>query len=215
MRAPCALRHPPWRALALSWVAIVLPLVTVSPSRAAQPTAYGVSAFYYVVPDDRNYLQPTLRADIERAHLEARYNYEGLETVSMWIGYNLSASKMISVEVTPLVGLVFGGPTGIAPGASLSLGWQRFELYTEGEYVYDFDDTSESFFYSWSELTAGIMQRLRGGIAVQRTQTFETPREFQGGVLLGVRVGALELTGHIFDLDLDDRTWVFAASMEF
>jgi hypothetical protein len=50
---------------------------------------------------------------------------------------------------------------------------------------------------------------------MQRTQTHQTPREFQGGVLVGTTLGRVEVTAHVFDLDLDDRTWVVSASMEF
>jgi hypothetical protein len=148
-------------------------------------------------------------------HLEARYNYEGIHTVSLWAGYAFMRDHTIDLAFTPMVGLVFGHPTGIAPGGELSLGWKIFEFYSEGEYVYDFDEHYNSFFYSWSELTASLPMKWRVGAVLQRTQTYETPREFQGGVLVGTTFGAVDVTAHVFDLDLDDKTWVLAASMAF
>jgi hypothetical protein len=55
----------------------------------------------------------------------------------------------------------------------------------------------------------------RVGGALQRTQTYETPREFQGGVLVGTTFARVQVTAHVFDLDLDDQTWVLSAAMDF
>ena len=40
-------------------------------------TSFDASVYFYAVPNDDNYVQPTVRADADRLHLEARYNYEG------------------------------------------------------------------------------------------------------------------------------------------
>ena len=41
-------------------------------------------------------LQPTITADYGWLHLEARYNYEGLDTGSAWIGYNFSVGDKLT-----------------------------------------------------------------------------------------------------------------------
>jgi len=178
-------------------------------------TSGSASVYFYAVANDDNYLQPTVRADSGRLHLEARYNYEGKRTVSLWGGYNFTRERTISLTFTPMLGLMAGKVGGIAPGGELWMGWKVLAFYTEGEYVYDTGNRSESFFYSWSELAATLPMRWRVGGALQRTQTHETPREFQGGVLVGLMIGRVEATAHVFDLDLDDRTWAFSAAVDF
>jgi hypothetical protein len=178
-------------------------------------TAANASLYFYAVPGADNYLQPTVKADEERLHLEARYNYESKNALSLWGGYKFIGGGTISAEITPMLGLVAGGTSGVAPGAELALGWKAFELYSEGEYMYDFDEHSDSFFYSWSELTVSLPLAWRVGAALQRTQRYETPREFQPGLLVGTTFGAVQVTAHVFDLDLADHTWVLAASMAF
>jgi hypothetical protein len=37
-------------------------------------------------------------------HLEARYNYEALETGSVWAGYDFNAGKKLVLDLTPMVG---------------------------------------------------------------------------------------------------------------
>src|SRR3954465_14194096 len=89
---------------------------STSPPSAVEDTqekawSFTASAYTYVVPDSRDYVQPTFTADRGWLHLEARYNYEAFETGSALIGYNLSAGKDVTLEFTPMVGGVFGDLT--------------------------------------------------------------------------------------------------------
>jgi len=87
------------------------------------------------VPDGRNYINPNLTADHGGLHLEARYNYEDLETGSLWVGYNFSAGQNVVLQATPMIGGVLGKTTGVAPGYEVSLSYVKLELSTQGEYV--------------------------------------------------------------------------------
>ena len=117
--------------------------VPISVAADTQPDAddkawsFSASASTYFIPDDNNYVQPTFTADRGWLHLEARYNYEALDTGSAWIGYNFSGGETLEWEFTPIIGGVFGDTTGIAPGYKASLSWRMLELYSEGEYVFD------------------------------------------------------------------------------
>jgi hypothetical protein len=71
-----------------------------SPEADDQAWAFSASAYTYVLPDDRAYVQPTVTADRGWLHLEARYNYEALHTGSAWVGDNFSGGKKLAWEVT-------------------------------------------------------------------------------------------------------------------
>jgi hypothetical protein len=122
------------------------------------------------VPDDANYVQPTFSADRDRLHLEARYSYEDRKTGSAWIGYNISLGDEVTFELTPMIGGVFGRTAGIAPGYKASLSYKKLAFSTEGEYVIDFGESSDSFFYTWSELSFSPIDHFRAGIAIQRDE---------------------------------------------
>jgi hypothetical protein len=51
----------------------------------------------YIVPDSENCVQPTVAADRDWLHVEARFNYEDRDTGSVWLGYNFTVGE----EVTP------------------------------------------------------------------------------------------------------------------
>lgn len=53
-------------------------------TKEADEKAWSFSAYAYSVPDIHDYAQPTFTADRGWLHLEARYNYEALETGPAW-----------------------------------------------------------------------------------------------------------------------------------
>ncbi len=176
---------------------------------------FAASAFAYLVPDSRDYVQPTFTADRGWLHLEARYNYEALETGSGWLGYNFGGGDKLAWEVTPMLGGVFGDTTGIAPGYKGSLTWWKLELYSEGEYLIDTGNSSRSFFYNWSELTLAPVDWFRFGLVTQRTRAYETDRDIQRGVLAGFSYKMVDLTAYVFNPDESKPTFVFALGLSF
>ena len=92
-----------------------------------QPWEYNLTIDGYIVPDDTSYVNPVLTADHNWLHLEARYNYENLRTGSLWVGYNFSVGKTLSLSVTPMIGGIFGRTNGIAPGCEAVLTYKKIE----------------------------------------------------------------------------------------
>jgi len=181
--------------------------------------SFSLSAYTYIVPDSRDYVQPTLRADHDWLHLEARYNYEDLDTASVWLGCNGSFSwgseeNALSLDLTAMVGGVFGDTKGVAPGYEFTLAWRKLQLYSELEYVIDADDTSDSFIYTWSELTYSLTDWLRAGVAIQRTKAYDTDLDIQRGLLVGVTYKDLDFTVCVFNPD-DDPIVVLGVVFEF
>jgi hypothetical protein len=163
--------------------------------------SFTASALAYFVPDDREYVQPTFTADRGWLHLEGRYNYEDLNTGSAWFGYNFSTGEKVTLEVTPMVGAVFGNTNGIAPGYKATLGWRKLSLYTEGAVLFDSSETSDSFFYTWSELTYAPVDWLRFGAVIQRTKLYKTEFDVQRGLLAGVSYKSLDFTSYVFNVE--------------
>jgi hypothetical protein len=177
--------------------------------------SFSVSAYTYVVPHARDYAQPTVTADRGWLHLEARYNYEALESGSGWVGYNLSGGEAVAWELTPMIGGVVGDARGIAPGYKGTVSWWKLELFSEGEYFFDVRDSEGSFFYSWSELSLAPVDWGRVGVVGQRTHAYQADREIQRGLLAGVSYKRVDLTTYVFDPDTSDPTVVVAVGVTF
>lgn len=190
------------------------PTVSTTDAEAAR-WSFSASAYTYVVQNGSDYVQPTFTADHGALHLEARYNYEDLDTASAWVGYNLSGGEALNWEVTPMLGGVFGETYGIAPGYKGSLGWRGLELYSEGEYVIDTERTADSFFYNWSELTFSPTDWLRFGFVTQRTRAYSSAREIQRGLLLGFTYRSVAVNTYWFNPEDGDSTVVLGLSYNF
>lgn len=177
--------------------------------------SFSASTYTYIVPDSQDYAQPTFTADHDGLHLEARYNYEALKTGSAWIGYNVSVGDRLAFEFTPMLGGVFGDTMGIAPGFEGLLSWWKLELSSEGEYVFDTRNSSDSFYYSWSELTLAPLDWFRFGLVAQRTRVYASDRELQRGVLVGFTYHWLEMSAYLFNPDQGNPIYVFAVAFTF
>jgi hypothetical protein len=151
---------------------------------ASDPWSFSITADGYVVPHSEFFVSPIFTGDRNRLHLEARYNYENQQTGSLWIGYNLSIGHSVMLEITPMIGGVFGNTTGIAPGYEVSLSYKKLSLSSSGEYVFDTKKPSDSFFYSWPELTYSPADWFRLGLVAQRTKTYHTSLDTQRGFLV-------------------------------
>jgi hypothetical protein len=177
--------------------------------------SFSASASTYIVPDFREYVQPTFIADRGWLHLESRYNYENLETGSVWAGYNFSGGKKLEWEFTPMLGGVFGQTTGIAPGYKFSLTYWKLEFSSEGEWVFDLGNSEGSFFYNWSELSVSPVDWFRFGLVGQRTRAYRTDVDIQRGLLVGFTYKKMDFTTYVFNLDQGKTTWVFAVGVSF
>ncbi len=213
----CAILAPGESVFAQVPVAALSPTETTAGPEAVEASAWEFSAsvFGYALPDDRNYAQPSFTADRGWLHLEARYNYEAQATASAWFGYNFAGGDAVWWELTPMVGAVFGHTTGIAPGYRGAFGWKWLEFSSEGEYVVDTTDSSESFFYNWSEVAVVPVEWFRAGLATQRTRAYESERDIQRGVLIGSSFKRLDATLYVFNPDDARPTVIVAVAIAF
>ena len=188
---------------------------TTSEEVADHKWSFSASVDTSFVPDDRDFVAAAFTADRDWLHLEAHYNYEDLETGSLWAGYNFSVGEQLVLEATPMLGGVFGNTTGIAPSCKLSLSYGRFELYSEGGYVFDVGDSFGNFFYIWSELTYSLVDWLQVGLVATRSNAYETDLDIERGFLVGFSYKRVDFTTYVFNLGWDAPTVAFSVGVHF
>ncbi len=188
---------------------------TKSPDAGKNPFALNLTVDGYIVPNDQSYVNPVFTADHEWLHLEARYNYENLHTGSVWVGYKFTTGKKLVLDVTPMIGGVFGRTTGIAPGCEASLAYKTIELAISNEYVFDTTHKSGNFYYAWPELTYSPLNWFRVGLVAQHTKAFHSSLDVQRGFLVGVSHKKWEFTSYVFNLGFTDPTVVLEMGVNF
>jgi hypothetical protein len=176
--------------------------------------SFGAGAYLYLVEDD-SFLMPILTADRGSLHLEGRYQYEDVDSASVWVGWSFGTGSRLHLEVVPMVGLVLGNTNGVAPGLEATLSWKSLELYSESEYVFDAEGTEGDFFYNWSELTWRALPWLRLGLTGQRTRMYDSELAVDRGLFAAVAFGAVEISLYGFNLDGENPFAVMALAVEF
>jgi len=160
-------------------------------------------------------LLPIITADNGNLHLEARYNYEDLKTFSGWVGYNFFGGDEFEYFITPMIGSVLGRTDGIAPGLELTLSYAGFELYSESEYLFDFESSENNFFYSWTDLIYSPLDWLWFGVSGQITKLYQTEIETERGLILGGAYRNFEITGYFYNPISDEFLFMLSLSTEF
>ena len=187
-----------------------------APAASNEPAwSWTAAAALYVLPDDANYVQPMVAADRGRLHLEARYNYEAQKTFSAWAGMNFETGETVTMEFTPMFGVITGELDGVAPGFLLTLSAWKLTFYSEGEFVFDASDEPEHFFYNWSELTIQPTEWFRTGLVTQRTRAYQADRDIQRGLLAGLSFWKGSLTTSVFEPFSGSPTVVVQFGVEF
>ena len=158
---------------------------------------------------------PILTANKGNLHLEARYNYEDLKTVSAWIGYNFFGGNEFEYFITPMIGAAVGRTNGIAPGLEFTFSYIGFELYSESEYLFDVEAKENNFFYNWTDFTYSPLDWLWFGISGQLTKMYETELETDRGLLLGAAYQNFEFTGYFYNISTDDFFVMLALNTDF
>jgi hypothetical protein len=214
-----------WPLAALAGVALAASATAQEPAASSPPPGapeagktgweLGLSGALYVLPDEGDYVQPTFKADHGVFHLESRYNYEGRESTSFFVGANFELGEKLKVALTPMIGGVAGQTDGIIPGLEADLTVGPFEAYGEAEYVFDLHDSSSSFFYMWSELSFWPTQWLRAGVVTQRTRVYQTERDIQRGLLVGFTLNRIDGTVYFFNPGADDHLTVVSLGVSF
>jgi urate oxidase len=193
---------------------VLLVSIVLKAQEANNSWSFTASANFYFLSDDFIIL-PEFIADKNHIHLEARYNYEDLETASVWAGYNFYGGKKFTFEITPMAGVVFGLTNGIALGLEFEFTLGGFTFYNESEHLFDLKTEENNFFYSWADFTYEPLDWLNFGISGQRTQLFETESEIQHGLVLGSTFKNFDASIYLYNPEQDSRFLFLAFSYNF
>ena len=123
-------------------------------------------------------------------YVEARYNYEELNTFSVYAGRTFSGADKLSYSVTPILGGVIGKFTGSSAGVNVVVEHGKIFFSTQSQYTFSFRDPNEDFLFAWSDLVYQPWKCFYVGLSTQ--QTFLTKEKYflaESGLALGFVTG--------------------------
>ncbi len=157
------------------------------------------AAYYYFIPGEE--IHPTIIgcADYKSLHLEARYNYEDINTASVFAGYTWEKDGKLSLTVTPMAGIAIGNSGGILPGLECGASYSKINFYSENEYMLSFNGKEDNFFYSWTQLSTDIFKNAQAGVLAQTLRWYKTSFDIQRGVYAEYSVGNFTFDAYYFN----------------
>ena len=177
---------------------------------------YSAWAEMFIIPDQQDFFNPTFYARSKTLHFEGRYNYEDLNTASLWAGRRFKFGKPVEFILVPMAGIVFGNTNGISPGLETEIIFKKFDFYSESEYMFDFDSKENNFFYMYSELAVRPIKSIRAGVIAQRTKVYEMEHEIQHGIFGEYYFGRFRVGAFYFDpFNSDNSFWIASFSVDF
>ncbi|MBX2964410.1 MAG: hypothetical protein KF687_18020 [Cyclobacteriaceae bacterium] len=129
--------------------------------------------------------------------------------------YNFIGGNAVEYLITAMIGGVVGRSNGVAPGLLLNFKLNKAGLYSEVEYLLDVDSRANNFFYSWTDLTWSLNDRLWIGLSAQRTRLYETSHDVQRGLLIRGGLKKWQFTGYVYNLGFDDPFVILTLSVSF
>jgi len=177
--------------------------------------SFAAATYYYILPGEKNTTTLLGYADHKSLHLETRYNYEDRKTASVFAGYMFEAGNKLKLNITPMMGFVFGNTNGIAPGLEASLAWKKLDFYSETEYVFDLDGKENNFLYTWTELAISPFRNFRTGISGNRTRLYQSGLEVQKGIFAEYSFWKLTAGVHYFNPFSSDEFVIATLGIEF
>lgn len=201
--------------LTLGWPNLWIQAQSMTPESTGElmPWSYHAEINLYFLQEV--YSIPIVTADHQHLHLETRYNYEDVQTVSLFAGYTLETIGKVSLLLTPMLGTAFGNTNGLIPAVETTLSWSDLEWYTETEWLIDPGDSENNFLYTWSDLTYAPFDHLYFGLSAQRTRVDDTGLEIERGFVAGYYNDRLTLSAYTYNIGTKDFFLLINAGVSF
>lgn len=147
-------------------------------------------------------------------YTELRYNYEDVQTLSLYAGKTYAGGKALNYTVTPMIGFSKGKFTGFSIAANFDAEWKSLYFSSQTQYSTGTKKEIADFFFCWSELGYNISKNIFGGFAAQLTRQNGLD-EFQPGFVAGVIFKNITIPVYAFSPFRTDCSVIIGLNYEF
>ena len=196
--------------------AITILMLMLSLYSAKAQSKVILEQYSFMGPNQPGLLAPVAHYQTKQKwYAEARYNYEDINTVSLYAGKTFSAQHNFSWSFTPMIGGMAGKMQGGSFGLNSELSYHRFNFSSQAQYSVSASTRYDNFFYNWSELWYQPVDWIYTGVALQHTRMYATTTLIDPGVLLGFTYGQWSFPLYSFNPFADQRYFVVGINWEW
>jgi hypothetical protein len=131
-------------------------------------------------------------------YTELRYNYEEVNTFSMYMGKTFLMGAKKNLSITPMLGWSAGEFEGVTLSGRSAIEWGDFFVSTEAQYSKSLNTTSASFIFSWTEAGISLGKNFFTGLSLQTTMEKDI-KSIEPGFLMGFETGKLCVPVYFFN----------------
>jgi hypothetical protein len=146
---------------------------------------------------------------------EARYNYDELNTFSLYGGRTFGREGIFSWNTTPLVGALMGRMTGGSVGMNMGLDYKRLFFSSQSQYSFSFENRTDKYFFHWTELGFEATRWLYAGIAMQQTNISGAQGKIEPGCMVGFSIREWSIPLYAFNTSADERYFVVGVNWQW
>jgi hypothetical protein len=181
----------------------------------AQPQA-GLEQYYYLGTYQTFTLVPVAYYQSSKNwYAEGRFNYEALNTLSLYGGKTFAKNAAVSYSATPILGLVLGQMNGGSVGLNLEMDYRKFSFNTQSQYTFSVQQRSNRFIYSWSDFTYRFFEKFAAGVSLQQTKLYQVNGALEKGILLKTGFKSWTFPLYVFRPETSDRYFVLGINYEW
>jgi hypothetical protein len=196
------------------WLFLFLLIVILQP--AALLGQSGFEQYYYLQDEKPVTFVPILHFQNEKNwYAEARYNYEELQSFSLYIGRNYTKEyKRLSYSLTPIVGAIVGRFTGGSSGINATLEFDDLFFYSQSQYTFAAKAPENDFMFSWSEVGYKPSSWFYFGYSLQHTHYRKSSINLLvNGMVIGFNAGKWTFPVYGFNLFNNQRYFVIGINL--
>jgi hypothetical protein len=179
--------------LIITWSIMMLHKITAQRKQ-------GVENYNMLMPGSKNVWVPVIHfKGSKNFYAKASYNYEELNTASLYAGKTFEGGKKITYAVTPMAGVVFGKFKGVSAAANREINISELNFSAQMQYIISTVAKEENFFYNWCELSHNFLKKFYGGISLQQTLIYNNKMQTEAGALIGFNACNITIPLYVFN----------------
>jgi hypothetical protein len=146
---------------------------------------------------------------------EARYNFDELNTFSLYAGKKFSGTGNISWEATPVVGGLMGQMTGGSVGMNFGMDYRNLFIASQSQFSFSLENNIDRYFFNWSEVGYNATSWLYAGLAVQQTNIYKTTGKLEPGCMVGFSINNWTIPLYAFNTIAEERYFVLGLNWQW
>jgi len=146
---------------------------------------------------------------------EARYNFDELNTFSLYGGKRFSGRGNLSWEATPLIGGLIGQMNGGSVGVNFGLDYRKLFFTSQSQYSFSVDNNADRFFYNWLEFGYNATSWMYAGFAMQQTNIYKSLGKLEPGCMVGFSIKKWTIPLYAFNTGEGERYFVLGLNWQW